>query len=143
MTWYELPLKRNYEDTYIDYMSEVAKELKKQKELEPQYFAEDRSSKLIVDTLGKDYDGKQFFTDSKALETPEKLFINEKQAKKLARAMLPYMAKYHRTAENLGLDKITVNRKDGSRTSCAEVFKQVKKEQQRTIASKTVGSTGR
>jgi len=139
LTWYELPLKKNYANTYVDYMSAVAKELKKQKELEPQYFAENRSSQLIVDTLGKDYDGKQFFKDAKALEKPERLSIDENQARKLAKAMLPYMAKYHRTAEDLGLDKITVQRKDGSKTTCDEVFKQTKKEQQEKIAAKTSG----
>ena len=116
--------------------SAVAKELKKQKELEPQYFAEDRSSKLIVDTLGKDYDGKQFFTDYKALETPERLSIGERQAQKLSRALIPYMKKYHRTSEQLGLEKVTVNRTDGTRTDCANVLQQVKSEQDRRTAMK-------
>ncbi len=142
LTWHSLKVKNHYADTYVDYMSAVAKELKKQKELEPQYFAEDRSSKLIVDTLGKDYDGKQFFTNHEALETPERLSISEKQAKKLARAMIPYMSKYHRTAEQLGLDKVTVNRTDGTQTNCADVLKQVKEEQHRQAASKSAGRKG-
>ncbi|MBR1777705.1 MAG: hypothetical protein IJ752_03860 [Alphaproteobacteria bacterium] len=136
LTWYDLKVKNHYSDTYVDYMSAVAKELKKQKEMEPQYFAEDRSSKLIVDTLGKDYEGKQFFTDHQALETPEKLSINERQATKLSRAMIPYMAKYHRTAEQLGLDKVTVNRADGTRTTCGAVLKQIKEEQRNQAAAK-------
>ena len=110
--------------------------------MEPQYFAEDRSSKLIVDTLGKDYDGKQFFTDHEALETPERLSVSDKQAKKLARALIPYMAKYHRTAEQLGLDKIAVNRTDGTKTNCADVLKQIKEEQRRQAASKNAGRKG-
>ena len=142
LTWHSLKVKNHYADTYVDYMSAVAKELKKQKELEPQYFAEDRSSKLIVDTLGKDYDGKQFFTNHEALETPERLSISEKQAKKLARAMIPYMSKYHRTAEQLGLDKVTVNHADGTQTNCADVLKQVKEEQRRQAASKSAGRKG-
>lgn len=139
LAWYGLKVKNSYEVTYVDYMSEVAKELKKQKELEPQYFAEDRSSKKIVDTLGKDYDGKQFFTDHKALETPERLAIGEKLAWKLSRAMLPYMSKYHRTAEQLGLDKVTVNRKDGTKTNCAEILKQAKEQQRQQAAMKAAG----
>lgn len=136
LTWHSLKVKNHYADTYVDYMSAVAKELKKQKELEPQYFAEDRSSKLIVDTLGKDYDGKQFFTDYKALETPERLSIGERQAQKLSRALIPYMKKYHRTSEQLGLEKVTVNRTDGTRTDCANVLQQVKGEQDRRTAMK-------
>lgn len=126
LTWYDLKVKSSYADTYVDYMSHVAKELKKQKEIEPQYFAEDRPTKLIVDTLCKDYDGKQFLKDDKAMETPERLSINENQAKKLARSLSPYMTKYRRTAEQLGLDKITVNRPDGEKTDCAAVLNFVK-----------------
>lgn len=109
-------------------MSQVAKELKKQKEMEPQYFAEDRPTKLIVDTLCKDYDGKQFLKDDKIMETPEKLSINEKQARKLSRALLPYMTKYRRTAEQLGLNKVAVTKPDGKKTNCAVILKQVKME---------------
>ncbi|MBO4519994.1 MAG: hypothetical protein J5787_02190 [Alphaproteobacteria bacterium] len=143
LTWYELPLKKNYADQYVDYMCLVAKELTKQKELEPQYFAENRTAQKIADTLGKDYDGKKFLKDAKALETPERLSINEKQARKLANAMLPYMAKYHRTAEDLGLDKLYVNRKDGTRVSCSEIFTQVKKERQKKAAKAKDGKDGR
>lgn len=135
LTWYELKVKNNYADTYVDYMSAVAKELKKQKEIEPQYFAEDRSTKLIVDTLCKDYDGKQFLTDDKAMETSERLSISEKQARKLSRALLPYMKKYRRTVEQLGLDKVTVNRPNGEKTSGAEILKQVKIEKDRSAVN--------
>lgn len=128
LKWYDLKVKFSYADTYVDYMSQVAKELKKQKEMEPQYFAENRPTKLIVDTLCKDYDGKQFLKDDKVMETPEKLSISEKQARKLSRALLPYMTKYRRTAEQLGLDKVAVNRPDGEKTNCAAVLKQVKAE---------------
>ena len=132
LTWYDLKVKSSYADTYVDYMAQVARELKKQKEFEPQYFAENRSTKQIVDTLCKDYDGKQFLKDDKAMETPEKLSINEKQAYKLARALLPYMSKYKRIPEQLGLNKITVNRANGEKTNCAVILKQVKLEKSKS-----------
>ena len=134
LTWYDLRVKNHYADTYVDYMSTVAKELKKQKEMEPQYFAEDRSSKLIVDTLGKDYEGKTFFTNHEALETPERLSINEAQAEKLSKSLIPYMKKYQRTEEQLGLNKITVNCADGSRATCTDVLNRVKEEQRQKAA---------
>ncbi len=132
LTWYDLKVKSSYADTYVDYMSQVARELKKQKELEPQYFAENRSTKLIVDTLCKDYDGKQFLKDDKIMETPAKLSISEKQAYKLSRALFPYMTKYRRTPEQLGLDKIVVNRSNGEKTNCAVILKQVKLEKNKS-----------
>lgn len=142
LTWYELKVKNHYADTYVDYMSAVARELKKQKELEPQYFAEDRSTKKIVDTLGRDYDGKQFFTNYEALESPEKLSIQERQAFKLSRALIPYMTKYQRTPEQLGLDKVTVERSDGTQTNCAAILRQVKKEQRNKAAKKIASQKG-
>ncbi len=142
LKWYDLKVKSSYADTYVDYMSQVAKELKKQKELEPQYFAENRSTKLIVDTLCKDYDGKQFLKDGSDLEKPEKLSINEKQARKLSRALIPYMTKYRRTADQLGLDKITVTRPDGEKTTCAEILKQVKAERNKSAAVKAAAQKG-
>lgn len=132
LTWYDLKVKSSYADTYVDYMSQIARELKKQKELEPQYFAENRSTKQIVDTLCKDYDGNQFLKDDKIMETSAKLSISEKQAYKLSRALFPYMTKYKRTAEQLGLDKIAVNRSNGEKTNCAVILKQVKLEKSKS-----------
>lgn len=142
LTWYDLKVRQSYTKGYTQYINTVARELTKQKDLEPQYFAEDRSTQKIVDTLFRDYDGKQFLSDAKSLETPERLSIGEKRAKIMSRALVPYMSKYKRTPEQLGLDKITVNREDGTTTNCAMVVRQVKDEQKLTNALKAMQQKG-
>ena len=142
LTWYDLKVRQSYTKGYTQYINTVARELTKQKDLEPQYFAEDRSTQKIVDTLFRDYDGKQFLSDAKSLETPERLSIGEKRAKIMSRALIPYMSKYKRTPEQLGLDKITVNREDGTTTNCAMVVRQVKDEQKLTNALKAMQQKG-
>lgn len=132
LKWYDLKVKPSYGNTYVDYMATVANELRKQKELEPQYFAENRSTKKIVSTLFKDYDGKPFFKDKeyKALEDSDKLSLNAHQAKKLVTALIPFMKKYKRTPEDLGLDKIYVPH-NGKNLTCLDIFHTVQENMQK------------
>lgn len=140
LKWYDLKVKRSYGDTYVKYMAYIARALKKQKEMEPQYLSTNKSTQKMVDKLCVDYDKKPFMTDGKKLETPEKLFINEEQAKKLSKALIPYMAKYNRTPEKLGLPQITVVRPDGTKTTCDMIMQQVKDEQKLNNALKAMSN---
>lgn len=126
LKWFDLRVKKSYEDTYVEYMSEVANELRKEKEMEPQYFAEDRSTKTMIDLMGKDYDGNKFFTKTKALETEDKLFLTEKGANDLAKALAGYMVKYNRTSSDLGLDKITVVDEKGNKSTMKDAVEDVR-----------------
>ena len=121
-------------------MAYIARALKKQKEMEPQYLSTNKSTQKMVDKLCVDYDKKPFMTDGKKLETPEKLFINEEQAKKLSKALIPYMAKYNRTPEKLGLPQIAVVRPDGTKTTCDMIMQQVKDEQKLNNALKAMSN---
>ena len=140
LKWYDLKVKGSYGDTYVKYMAYIARALKKQKEMEPQYLSTNKSTQKMVDKLCVDYDKKPFMTDGKKLETPEKLFINEEQAKKLSKALIPYMAKYNRTPEKLGLPQITVVRPDGTKTTCDMIMQQVKDEQKLNNALKAMSN---
>ena len=66
------------------------------------------------------------------------IVINEEQAKKLSKALIPYMAKYNRTPEKLGLPQITVVRPDGTKTTCDMIMQQVKDEQKLNNALKAM-----
>ena len=136
MTWYKLPVKASYEKSYVQFMGYIARALKKQKEMEPEYFSKNTSAKKMGNAFCKDYDGKPFMTDPKPLEAPENLSLKEEHAKKLAKALIPYMAKYDRSAEKLGLDKVAVVRPNGEKTTGALIIQQVKDEQKLTAALK-------
>jgi len=123
-TWYDLPVSNNYADTYANYLAAVSTRALMMRE---ELFYEDRPSQLIVDTLCHDYDGKQFFNDAKVLESPEKLKLNEAQATRLTNSLRYYMRHHNKTAEDLGLDKITVVKKDGKKTTCAAIVNAPKK----------------
>lgn len=121
LTWYGLKVQQNYEKTYVDYIGQVAGALKQQRKLEPVYFSEDRSTKLMLDLMGKDYDGKPFITDPKLLEGPDNLYVSERGAKQMSRALAGYMVKYNRSSSDLGLDKISVHYADGSKGTCKDI----------------------
>ena len=118
-TWYDLGVKNHYADSYTNYLAAVSTRAIM---MHDELFYENRPTDVIVDTLCHDYDGKQFFKDAPVLETPEKLNLNTSQATRLNNSLRYYMRYNNKTAEDLGLDKITVIKKSGKTTTCAEML---------------------
>lgn len=119
-TWYDLPVRKSYAETYVDYLSEVSREVT-WKTSEKAFF-EKRETKKMVDTLCKDYDGNQFFTDAKVLETPAKLYLEKNLARRLTKSLTPYMIKNKKQSKDLELDKIYVKQENGPTTTCAALM---------------------
>lgn len=121
LEWYHLPVKPGYANQYIDFMGEIAKD--KDKEGQKIYFQHAIPTQKMSDKLCIDSKGTPYLQNPKMLDLPERINLNEKQAKKLSDIMRPYMRKSGKTAEKLGLDKVFVKHADGSFTTMADQVK--------------------
>lgn len=117
LEWYNLPVSAQYTSSYVDYLSQISIKAAYARE---EVFTEKVPAQEMVDTLCHDYDNKQFFTDGKELETSEKLRLPEKKAKKLMKNLNVYMNRMQKTPEQLGLDKITVEKPNAQYGTCAD-----------------------
>ncbi len=150
LPWYDMDsILRSYGDTYVEYISDVAKEAvkKKNKSVSETYFSQEITPKDISLNLLKDYDGTPFLQtktettlktalqrSANLIETPEFLHISENQALRMTKALDFYMTKNRKGMQQLGLDKICVHKKDGKTSNCAAVLKNLRSEKNKSKA---------
>lgn len=132
LNWYYLPVKPGYTSDYVDYLSQIGREAADMKEANEsvetaeRLLSKDIEPQVICDMFFKDYDGKQFLSDPKALEEKSRLQIDNTQAYVLAKGMIPYMKAFDKSAEDLGLDKVTVKYSTGTEMTCGKFVERYK-----------------
>ena len=138
MQWFNLPVKPSYATQYIDFMKEISKDGSNE------WFQHDMDIKKMAQKLCLDSDGNCYIANPKMIEAPERLNVDEKQAKAMHQALKPFMKKNNRSAEKMGLDRIYVSHADGSYTTVRDEIKKANAKQNAAIRNAAAkGRNGR
>ena len=138
LAWFDLEVKKDYTGDYVDFIGEIAKDKQKSS------FQDNFSAREMVKELCCNSNGQCYVENPEALEGPEKMVLSEKQAKQMIKKIEPYMQKFHRTPEQMGLDGIFVRHRDGSFTTAQEEMADMKKEREKAaLRNAAKGKRGR